>query len=148
MLEKDLTHRKEFKLSIPVIQKTQGVILLIENVNRTEILIIVGGYLFLLGTSGKVLNYILYWISGEPIGRKINKEAIDTGFVIGKCENLLILTFMLLDAYIALALVFSAKAIRSSEMSKSPLFFFVGTMINVTYSIMIGFVIKIILWTI
>jgi len=70
----------------------------------------------------------------------------DTGFVIGKCENLLILTFMLLDAYTALAVIFAAKAIvRKEDMSKNTLFFLAGTMINVTYSIIIGLVIKILI---
>ncbi|VVB55674.1 Uncharacterised protein [uncultured archaeon] len=65
---------------------------------------------------------------------------------IGKCENLLILTFMILEAYTALALVFAAKAIvRREDMSKNTLFFLAGTMINVTYSIMIGLILKILI---
>ncbi|OEU53029.1 MAG: hypothetical protein BA871_16710 [Desulfuromonadales bacterium C00003096] len=119
---------------------------MIENMNLITVAILVGGYLILLGTSGIVVNYILSKISKEPISQKIGKEARDTGFVVGKCENLLILTFMLLDAYTALALVFAAKAIvRKEDMSKNSLFFLAGTMINVTYSIMIGLVIKILI---
>ena len=119
---------------------------MIENMNLITVAILVGGYLVLLGTSGIVVNYILSKISGEPISQKIGKEARDTGFVIGKCENLLILTFMLLDAYTALALVFAAKTIvRKEDMSKNTLFFLAGTMINVTYSIMIGLVIKLLI---
>ena len=119
---------------------------MIENMNLITVAILVGGYLILLGTSGIVVNYILSKISKEPISQKIGKEARDTGFVVGKCENLLILTFMLLDAYTALALVFAAKTIvRKEDMSKNTLFFLAGTMINVTYSIMIGLVIKILI---
>ena len=88
---------------------------MIENMNLITVAILVGGYLILLGTSGIVVNYILSKISKEPISQKIGKEARDTGFVVGKCENLLILTFMLLDAYTALALVFAAKAIVRKE---------------------------------
>lgn len=119
---------------------------MIENMNWIVVAILVGGYLILLGTSGIVVNYILSKISKEPISQKIGKEVRDTGFVIGKCENLLILTFMLLDAYTALALIFAAKAIvRKEDMSKNTLFFLAGTMINVTYSIIIGLVIKILI---
>jgi hypothetical protein len=119
---------------------------MIENMNWIVVAILVGGYLLLLGTSGIVVNYILSKISEEPINRKISKEVRDTGFVVGKCENLLILTFMLLDAYTALALIFAAKAIvRREDMSKNSLFFLAGTMINVTYSIIIGLVIKILI---
>lgn len=119
---------------------------MIENMNWIVVAILVGGYLLLLGTSGIVVNYILSKISKEPISQKIGKEVRDTGFVIGKCENLLILTFMLLDAYTALAVIFAAKAIvRKEDMSKNTLFFLAGTMINVTYSIIIGLVIKILI---
>jgi len=53
---------------------------------------------------------------------------------------------MFLEAYTALALVFTAKAIiRREDMSKNSLFFLAGTMINVTYSIMIGLVIKLLM---
>ena len=53
------------------------------------------------------------------MSKTISKEVHDTGFVVGKCENLLILTFMFLNAYTALALVFAAKAIvRREDMSK------------------------------
>lgn len=54
--------------------------------------------------------------------------------------------FMILEAYTALALVFAAKAIvRREDMSKNTLFFLAGTMINVTYSIMIGLILKILI---
>ena len=80
--------------------------------NLTDITIIAGGYFVLLVTSGMMVNYILSKISGEPISRKIGKDARDTGFIIGKCENLLILTFMILEAYTALALIFGSCPIN------------------------------------
>jgi hypothetical protein len=119
---------------------------MIENMNLIEIAILIVGYFVLLGTSGIIVNYIFSKISTEPMSQKIGKEARDTGFVVGKCENILILTFMFLDAYTALALIFAAKAIvRREDMSKNSLFFLAGTMINVTYSIIIGLVIKILI---
>lgn len=60
-----------------------------------------------------------------------------------KCENILILTFMLLNAYIALAIIFAAKTIiRKEDIEKNSLYFLAGTMVNVTYSILVGAVIK------
>lgn len=119
---------------------------MIENMNSSEIAILAGGYLLLLATSGIAVNRILSKISGEPISQKIGKEARDTGFIIGKCENLLILTFMILEAYTALALIFAAKTIvRKEDLNKNSLFFLAGTMINVTYSIMVGLIIKILI---
>jgi len=119
---------------------------MIENINLIEVFILVGGYLILLVTSGILVKYIVSKISEEPISQKVDKKTLDTGFVIGKCENLLILTFMILGDYTAIALIFAAKAIvRREDMSKNSLFFLAGTMINVTYSIIIGLIIKILI---
>ena len=116
--------------------------MIFRELNFIDGLILLGSYLILLGTSGILVNYIISRIS--PVNKTISKEIRDTGFVIGKCENLLVLTFMVLEAYTALALVFAAKAIvRREDMSKNTLFFLAGTMINVTYSIMIGLIVKI-----
>ena len=120
--------------------------MIFRELNFIDGFILLGSYLILLGTSGILVNYIISRISPEPVTKKISKEIRDTGFVIGKCENLLILTFMVLEAYTALALVFAAKAIvRREDMSKNTLFFLAGTMINVTYSIMIGLILKILI---
>jgi len=114
--------------------------------NAIQIAILITGYMILLGTSGIIVNFILSRISSVPISQTISQEVRDTGFVVGKCENILLLTFMILEAYTALALVFAAKAIvRREDMSKNSLFFLAGTMINVTYSIMVGLAIKLIL---
>ncbi|HPQ71017.1 MAG TPA: hypothetical protein PKW95_17970 [bacterium] len=66
--------------------------------------------------------------------------------VIGKCENLLILTFMYLSSYTALALIFAAKAIvRQEDMKRNTLYFLAGTMVNVTFSVAVGLLMKIVL---
>ena len=53
---------------------------------------------------------------------------------------------MILEAYTALALIFAAKTIvRKEDLNKNSLFFLAGTMINVTYSIMVGLIIKILI---
>ena len=65
--------------------------------------------------------------------------------IVGKCENLLIPTLIILDAYTALAIIFTAKTIvRAEDMkSENTLYFLAGTMINFTYSVCIGIIIKI-----
>ncbi len=119
---------------------------MIENISWIDITILIVGYLVLLWTSGIVLNNILSKILNEPISKKISKEVRDTGFIVGKCENLLIVTFILLDAYTALALIFAAKTIvRREDMSRSSLFFLAGMMINFTYSLIMGVIIKILI---
>ena len=88
--------------------------------NTIKIAILLAGYILLLATSGKLVNYILSRISTLPMSQTISKEVRDTGFVVGKCENLL--TFMFLNAYTALALVFAAKAIVCREDMSKELF--------------------------
>jgi len=114
--------------------------IIIENM---EFLIVLGGYLLLLGTSGMVVNKTISHISKDDEEMNISQRERDTGFVIGKCENILLLTFMLLNAYTALALIFVAKTVvRREDMSKNTLYFLSGSMINVTYSIIIAVIIK------
>ncbi len=113
-------------------------------ITMLQAVILMAGYVILLGTSGKLVNYILSSISTETM--TISKEVRDTGFVVGKCENLLIMTFMFLNAYTALALIFAAKTIvRREDMSKNSLFYLAGTMINVTYSILAGLMVKLLI---
>jgi hypothetical protein len=111
-------------------------------------------YLFLILTSGYVLKFILSYVSTKrkndvqedviPADSKIR----DTGVIVSKCENLLIPTLIILDAYTALAIIFTAKTIvRAEDMkSENTLYFLAGTMINFTYSVCIGFIMKIILY--
>lgn len=63
----------------------------------------------------------------------------DVGFVVGKCENVLILTFMVVGAYTALAVIFAAKSIvRREDMKNDSKYYLAGTITNVTYSVLVG----------
>lgn len=111
-------------------------------------------YLFLILTSGHVLKFVLSHVSTKrkngvqedviPADPKIR----DTGVIVGKCENLIIPTLIILDAYTALAIIFTAKTIvRADDMkSENTLYFLAGTMINFTYSVCIGVIMKLILY--
>lgn len=104
-------------------------------------LVVVGGCLFLLATSGVVVRFVLRRAGGPEVIEKVGKEARDTGFIIGKCENLLIVLFVLFNEFTALALLFAAKAIvRREDMSKNSLYFLAGSMTNITYSIVVAVV--------
>jgi len=119
---------------------------LLEHPSLCDVLIIAGGMLFLLITSGWVVSSILRKIEPKEQQFPVNQEMINIGRVIGKCENLLILILMLLDAETALAIIFTAKAlVRKEDMVKNSFFFLAGTMINVTYSILVGFILKLLL---
>ncbi len=117
-------------------------------------LLISASYLFLILTSGYVLKFILSYVSTKR-KNEIKDDVIpddskirDTGVIVGKCENLLIPTLIILDAYTALAIIFTAKTIvRAEDMkSENTLYFLAGTMINFTYSVCIGIIMKIIIF--
>ena len=117
---------------------------LLDNPSIGAGLVIAGGMLFLLFTSGWVVGKILRRIEPKEPQYPVSQEMIKVGRVIGKCENLLILILMLLDAETALAIIFTAKAlVRKEDMVKNSFFFLAGTMVNVTYSILVGFILKI-----
>jgi hypothetical protein len=111
-----------------------------------KVMIILVGYVFLLSTSGLLVKFILSRVKHEKgaKGSEIaTQEQLDVGFIIGKCENILIVSFVLFDAYTALALIFAAKTIiRENEIKNNSLYFLAGTMVNVTYSIVVGIVLK------
>ncbi|MFC7081467.1 hypothetical protein [Halorussus caseinilyticus] len=68
------------------------------------------------------------------------RDAGDTGKAIGKAENVLVLSLMLLEAYTALGVIFAAKSIvRKSDMDqRDTSYYLTGTMANFTYSVVVG----------
>jgi Flp pilus assembly protein protease CpaA len=70
---------------------------------------------------------------------EVTESDRDIGTVIGKCENVLILTFMVVGAYTALAVIFAAKSIvRKDDMQNNSRYYLGGTLTNVTYSVAVG----------
>ncbi len=112
-----------------------------------NILVLLIGYLLTLLLSGRLVKKIVSMMTLEGY-KKLDRKAIDTGTVVGKCENILIITFILVEAYTALALVLAAKSVvRSKAMQETPEYYLVGTMVNFTFSILMGLLTKI-LWSI
>lgn len=63
--------------------------------------------------------------------------------MVGKCENVLVLSFVLASAYTALAVVFAAKSIvRREDMAKNSKYYLAGTLVNFTYSILFALLVK------
>ncbi len=65
------------------------------------------------------------------------------GFIVGRCENILILTFMLLNQVTALVVIIGIKGlVRREDIEKKPGYYLVGTIVNLTLSILLGLLIK------
>ncbi len=108
-----------------------------------DLLAALGGCALLILTSGLVVSGVLSRISSRPLSELVKKSERDTGFVVGKCENILIFVFTVLGAYTALGLVFAAKAIiRVDDARREPMFYLAGTTVNVTYSILLSLAVK------
>lgn len=129
-------------------------------INHWFLLLAVTGALLLLFTSGTVVRKVMNIIykknladlaSGaatepDPVEEKLARERISTGLIIGKCENLIIYLMVLTGSYTALAIIFTAKTIiRKEDIAKNSMFFLAGTMINVTYSLLISLLVKLLI---
>ena len=120
-----------------------------------DYVVIVLAYIITVLTSGRVVNFWLKRIAHKTLSQAADddnpattqkKERLAAGKIIGKCENILILSFILLEAYTALALVVTAKTlIRKDEIERNEMYFLVGTMTNVSYSVLVGFITKLLI---
>lgn len=78
-------------------------------------------------------------VSGTAIQTADDVER-DTGWLIGRLENVLVLTLVLLGEYTALSIIFAAKAwVRSEDTATGDTtYYLAGTLVNVTYSLVVG----------
>lgn len=105
-----------------------------------ELVVVSAGYLFLLATSGRVVTAAIAW-ADDGYAAQVSNQQRDVGALVGKCENVLLLTFVLLQAFTAVAIIFAAKSIvRREDMKNNSLFYLAGTLVNVTYSVGVGIV--------
>ncbi|MBD3403997.1 hypothetical protein GF420_13985 [candidate division GN15 bacterium] len=114
------------------------------------VVILLLGYILTLSLSGRVVRLL--------IGRSVElahtepdttppsenrRRTIGLGTIIGKCENFLAVTLILADQVTGLALIFAAKSIlRAEDMKNHPRVFLGGTLVNLCFSILMGFLIK------
>lgn len=99
------------------------------------LLLILLSYIVLYISSTHVVNHVFQYA-----GVEVDDDQKDTGTAIGKLENVLILTLMLLQAYTALGVIFAAKSIvRSEDIDTGDTsYYLTGTIANFTYSITVG----------
>jgi hypothetical protein len=120
------------------------------HIDTLQYLVILIGYVLTITTSGLIVRHFI----GHPPQETSNtnsekpnsKNNYDLGVIVGKCENFLVITLILADALTGLALIFTAKSImRSERFKKDPKYYLGGTIVNFTYSFIMGFSIRILL---
>lgn len=80
----------------------------------------------------------------ETIAAKRRRNKI--GFIIGRCENILILTFIILSEFTALMIIIGVKGlVRGKDIEDRPGYYLVGTLVNVTISILLSILVKFLL---
>lgn len=116
--------------------------MILNEINWLVIVILISGYLFTFFSSTFFVRKIIKIVSKKE-GRKKKHELFGTGFVIGVCENFVVITFVLINEIIGLALIFTAKTIvRANDISKEPQYYLVGTMVNFAYSLFMAMLIR------
>ena len=104
--------------------------------NIPALSIIAAAYLVTLLTSGWVVKKALVWTKHDaPLG---DAATARSGLLIGKCENILVVTLVLLDGLTAVALIFTAKSLIRRDAVADTEYLLGGTLVNVTYSIHIA----------
>ena len=104
-----------------------------------------GGCLITVGFSGLLVRGIVGRPTAEPEEGKTESRArrADIGAIVGKCENILTVTFIMADAITGLALIFAAKSIvRREDIEKDPRYYLGGTLVNLTFSVVIALLIR------
>jgi hypothetical protein len=120
------------------------------DIDILQYIIVAMGYIFTIATSGLIVRHFIGGTAGKSSDTdsdsSISKTKYDLGAIIGKCENFLIITLILASAFTGLALIFTAKSIvRSDDIKKEPKYYLGGTLVNFTYSVLMGFFICILL---
>ena len=116
--------------------------------SKRKVLIIVLAYVITLALSTRVVASFVSPPappSGTPATPEDQEHATEErrhlGGIIGKCENIIIVTFILAHAETGLALIFAAKAlVRRQDIEQDPGYFLGGTLINFVWSLAVAMV--------
>ncbi len=109
-----------------------------------RILALTLGYAVTLASSGRIVRYFVGTVESstptDPADGS-GRRRFDAHSVIGKCENLITLTFLIAGDLTGLALIFAAKSIvRAKEENQS--YYLGGTLVNLVWSIAMGMLLR------
>ncbi|GAB4120446.1 MAG: hypothetical protein Tsb0027_15830 [Wenzhouxiangellaceae bacterium] len=106
-----------------------------------EILVWLITYILTVSFSGV---FVRTCFSMAKVSLDHNGERESVGKLIGKLENILVLTIVMAEAYTALALIFAAKNIvrLDKQDEKSINYYILGTLANFTWSLVMAMLAK------
>ncbi len=104
-----------------------------------KVVIVILGYILTILISTLVVRLSTGFLHKS----KEKKSFFDVGFFVGLFEDVIIITFVLLNQFMALALVFTAKTIvRASDIKEKPEYYLVGTLANFSTALLCALLIK------
>lgn len=107
-----------------------------------KVAVVVGAYALALSCSGPLVRYFVLprGLPPPPQGDpNVPRPRFDTGMIIGKCENILIVTLVLVNQFGGLGLIFTAKALaRSKQIEENPGYFLGGTLVNLVWAMIVA----------
>jgi len=112
-----------------------------------KLAVILAGFAVMMGFSGLIVRRLcpLPPLQGLEEGLLVREQQLNTGAIVGKCENIIVMLLVLAGEATGIALIFAAKSIvRMEQIRKDPSYYLVGTMVNFTWSLIIGMVTRMI----
>lgn len=103
------------------------------------------GVLFTMLISGIIVEKLVTIIKTSQSNKEEKQKSSHNlmGAIIGKCENFIIITFILSNEITALAIIFTAKAlVRIEEIKNEPEYYLAGSIINFSLSVLMAYLIK------
>lgn len=107
-----------------------------------QVVVIAAAYVVTLSLSGTLVKFFVLPRGlgppkqGDP---RAPRPRFDTGTVIGKCENILTVTLVLMGQFSGLGLILTAKTLaRSEQIKENPGYFLGGTLVNLVWALGVG----------
>lgn len=117
-----------------------------------QALVIVLAYLITLWGSGHVVRYFVdppkpTPMPPNPDGSIPHRPRFDPSWLIGKCENILVVTLVIAGQYSGLGLIFAAKAwARSKDIEHNAAWFLGGTLVNLVWAMLVALAARIVVF--
>lgn len=109
----------------------------------SRLIVIAIGYVVTLSLSGVVVQAFVKRAVAEPA----DASRTDPSVIIGKCENIITITFVLADQITGLALIFAGKSwVRSDTIKQDPGFYLGGTLVNLVWGLLVGFALRLLVF--
>ncbi len=115
-------------------------------------LVIIAGFVAILFITDFIFKWVILRnqkkvdVNGDGKVNKVDARLMREGYIIGKCENLIILIFVLAGELTGLSLIFAAKSLaRKKDIDNNAGFFLVGTLVNFTATLILAYALKFLL---